>query len=154
MNNKIFNTFIFNNNFTTYPLYENISNINFGNINPKYLKSQFVSCKNEINKVLNTFELYILKQINDNDCLSMIQIINNKLNISFKYLVESIKENLNYLNLLVKQNGILEYNNYVVFFIFNSKHILDLLYRLYFTFLDIENIFIRYVSSDNLSNSQ
>ena len=151
--NKIFNTVIFNNNSTTFPIYENISNINIGKINPNYIKSHFISCKNEISNVLNTFELYLLKQINDIDCLSKIQLINNKLNVNFTYLVNSIKTNLNHINLLIKQNGILEYNTYVVFFIFNSKIILDLLNRLYFVFLDIENIFIRYVNDDNSSNS-
>ena len=103
--------------------------------------------------MLNTFELYLLKQINDIDCLSKIQLINNKLNVNFTYLVNSIKTNLNHINLLIKQNGILGYNTYVVFFIFNSKIILDLLNRLYFVFLDIENVFIRYVNDDNSSNS-
>ena len=84
---------------------------------------------------LNTFELYLLKQINDIDCLSKIQLINNKLNANFTYLVNSINTNLNHINLLIKQNGILGYNTYVVFFIFNSKIILDLLNRLYFVFI-------------------
>ena len=153
LNNKIFNTIIFNNSYPTFPLIENISNINIEYIKSNYIKSLFISFKNEISEIINILELYKLKQINDINCLSKIQLINHNIYNNFSSIVNAIKTNLYCLNLLVTPYNILEYNSNVVFCMFNCKNMLDLFHRLFYAFLDIENIFIRFINSDISFNS-
>ena len=148
-NNNIFNTIIFNNNLTSLPSFENTSKINFEQINSNYIQALFISIENELNNILNTLELFKLKKYNNINCLSKMRLINYNINSNINLLINSIKTNLNFLNIFMPQNDILKnYSNIVLYLINDNTNMINLLNRLYTAIINIEDIFIKYISND------
>ena len=140
-NKNIYNTVIFNNNLTTYPLFLNnfINDLQYKDAN--YIESLFLSLKNLFFEIINISGMYKNNKISKIDCLTKIQLLNQKINNCFNLLQNSIRINIFYSYKLILIYNLSIYND-ISFCIVNNKNILDSLNFLLLQFLCIENIFI------------
>ena len=140
-NKNIYNTVIFNNNLTTYPLFLNnfINDLQYKDAN--YIESLFLSLKNLFFEIINISRMYKNNKISKIDCLTKIQLLNQKINNCFNLLQNSIRINIFYSYKLILIYNLSIYND-ISFCIVNNKNILDSLNFLLLQFLCIENIFI------------
>ena len=140
-NKNVYNTVIFNNNLTTYPLFLNnfINDLQYKDAN--YIESLFLSLKNLFFEIINISGMYKNNKISKIDCLTKIQLLNQKINNCFNLLQNSIRINIFYSYKLILIYNLSIYND-ISFCIVNNKNILDSLNFLLLQFLCIENIFI------------
>ena len=140
-NKNVYNTVIFNNNLTTYPLFLNnfINDLQYKDAN--YIESLFLSLKNLFFEIINISRMYKNNKISKIDCLTKIQLLNQKINNCFNLLQNSIRINIFYSYKLILIYNLSIYND-ISFCIVNNKNILDSLNFLLLQFLCIENIFI------------
>ena len=140
-NKNVYNTVIFNNNLTTYPLFLNnfINDLQYKDTN--YIESLFLSLKNLFFEIINISGMYKNNKISKIDCLTKIQLLNQKINNCFNLLQNSIRINIFYSYKLILIYNLSIYND-IFFCIVNNKSILDSLNFLLLQFLCIENIFI------------
>ena len=140
-NKNVYNTVIFNNNLTTYPLFLNnfINDLQYKDTN--YIESLFLSLKNLFFEIINISGMYKNNKISKIDCLTKIQLLNQKINNCFNLLQNSIRINIFYSYKLILIYNLSIYND-ISFCIVNNKNILDSLNFLLLQFLCIENIFI------------
>ena len=85
--------------------------------------------------------MYKNNKISKIDCLTKIQLLNQKINNCFNLLQNSIRINIFYSYKLILIYNLSIYND-ISFCIVNNKNILDSLNFLLLQFLCIENIFI------------
>lgn len=140
-NKNVYNTVIFNNNLTAYPLFLNnfINDLQYKDAN--YIESLFLSLKNLFFEIINISGMYKNNKISKIDCLTKIQLLNQKINNCFNLLQNSIRINIFYSYKLILIYNLSIYND-ISFCIVNNKNILDSLNFLLLQFLCIENIFI------------
>ena len=140
-NKNVYNTVIFNNNLTAYPLFLNnfINDLQYKDAN--YIESLFLSLKNLFFEIINISGMYKNNKISKIDCLTKIQLLNQKINNCFNLLQNSIRINIFYSYKLILIYNLSIYND-IFFCIVNNKSISDSLNFLLLQFLCIENIFI------------
>ena len=140
-NKNVYNTVIFNNNLTTYPLFLNNFTNDLQYKDANYIESLFLSLKNLFFEIINISGMYKNNKISKIDCLTKIQLLNQKINNCFNLLQNSIRINIFYSYKLILIYNLSIYND-ISFCIVNNKNILDSLNFLLLQFLCIENIFI------------
>ena len=140
-NKNIYNTVIFNNNLTAYPLFLNNFTNDLQYKDANYIESLFLSLKNLFFEIINISGMYKNNKISKIDCLTKIQLLNQKINNCFNLLQNSIRINIFYSYKLILIYNLSIYND-IFFCIVNNKNILDSLNFLLLQFLCIENIFI------------
>ena len=140
-NKNVYNTVIFNNNLTAYPLFLNNFTNDLQYKDANYIESLFLSLKNLFFEIINISGMYKNNKISKIDCLTKIQLLNQKINNCFNLLQNSIRINIFYSYKLILIYNLSIYND-ISFCIVNNKNILDSLNFLLLQFLCIENIFI------------
>ena len=140
-NKNVYNTVIFNNNLTAYPLFLNNFTNDLQYKDANYIESLFLSLKNLFFEIINISRMYKNNKISKIDCLTKIQLLNQKINNCFNLLQNSIRINIFYSYKLILIYNLSIYND-ISFCIVNNKNILDSLNFLLLQFLCIENIFI------------
>ena len=140
-NKNVYNTVIFNNNLTAYPFFLNNFTNDLQYKDANYIESLFLSLKNLFFEIINISGMYKNNKISKIDCLTKIQLLNQKINNCFNLLQNSIRINIFYSYKLILIYNLSIYND-ISFCIVNNKNILDSLNFLLLQFLCIENIFI------------